>query len=719
MNSGSSSSNMLLLLSANSERIQVRIKGNLRNSLASNGSKQVLSSCTIPCLGGDSCSANLHRYCGGLIRRICSRCKMRNCADVSSASVNSCSSSNFKSRGVSLTIVVVVAILMLVALVLPNHVVHGTVCRNNNSRRNNSCRNNKFCKNNFNKRSSKKFSKNSSSKKFSNKNNNFSNKKDSHKFWCFARGTIKTKPGPFQRFLFFPTFTFLRYHGICGRLGWGGNHNRVEVCSVVSGGGRKGRLSFSRVGFFISKFASNSMPSCRTSTLLVTVYLGNVDSDRVSGLALYVTRSNSVGSVDGVSNISYSGRSANNINSGASLVITPVTTDYNLGITGVDNENLNRANNAISGLRSVPNCGATVTDSDFFGRMGGVKVSLVNRAKGLTPTSGGLCTLESMATAISSETLVSTDVVDGGLTTNSGGVILSIGYKDNTFVGGRGSTTTLTGAVMNVNGDYNEGVVTIVAGVSRPLNEGIKGTLRIVRTISILHNGNSGDLHRLSICLTTGVLSLSFQESVSRYVVRTAGTLSDNETFSGFHRLIRTRNKSISCVGSADLFGGSGYIHSVLSPYSKCVFSTSAKGVNRTTIVLNTNERGGSSGVSVTTKVMLHGGANREIGGNSTLTALCASYRTETSDTRGLCLGTVGVTSGPPRGGGLVCNAVGWCFPLPISSGATVSQRARCNEQGQKSFCTRGVRCGCGQQQGNESCHNGLRHSPGWRYHNF
>ncbi len=243
-----------------------------------------------------------------------------------------------------------------------------------------------------------------------------------------------------------------------------------------------------------------------------------------------------------VGKLHISGRSANNINSGADLVITPIITDLNMGITGVDKHKLNRANNAVSGLRTVRNFGASVPATRFRGVIGSINVTVIKRGTALTPTSGLLCTLESIATAISDLPLVISDVVNGGLTTSSSYVILSIGANDNSFVGAIREDHRLTRTVIRVNRYTNGGIHTLVASVSQPLNGTVNGSFRMGRTVRALGNGKPSSLAKLYIVLTSRVLGLTRGNDLRRYHTRTLHIVGSNATLGAFTSVIRTRN---------------------------------------------------------------------------------------------------------------------------------------------------------------------------------
>lgn len=314
-------------------------------------------------------------------------------------------------------------------------------------------------------------------------------------------------------------------------------------------------------------------------------------------------------------------------------------------MTGVDKHKLKRANKALSGLRSVPNFRVRVSRGRFTTVIGRGGITIVKRSNGLYPTSGGLCTLQSIAKAIGSLPLVTDSVVYGGVTTKTSTVILSIGAKTNTFVGARRSTGTLTRTVIGVNGLTNHGAVTVVSSVDRPLKMTIKGTLRIRITVRALGNGKPGSLRTLYVRLKDRVICLNKgSTSLTRTHRLMARGLHGNGTLRGFGIFITSRKKGPTMISSCSLVPRTSHRRSILTRTSKCIARVITSSVNITTVLLNTKHTAGRDVVSLTTKLGVLGGINSPIRGNRTVIEVFTGG-TSFNPTRGLVRRTCSVNS--------------------------------------------------------------------------
>lgn len=348
-----------------------------------------------------------------------------------------------------------------------------------------------------------------------------------------------------------------------------------------------GELSREEIEFFVSGFASGTIPDYQVSAWAMAVLLNGMSARETTDLTLAMVASGDRLDLTGVVPIAVDKHSTGGVGDKVTLVVAPTVAACGLPVGKMSGRGLGFSGGTLDKLETIPGYRTDLSTEEFLAQLRATGIVVSGQSADLAPADGKLYALRDVTGTVPSIPLIASSVMSKKIASGAQAILLDVKVGHGAFMETIERARQLAELMVSIGKLSGRRTVALLSDMNQPLGHAVGNALEMAEAIETLQGGGAADFreHCLVVCSHLLVLGETAKNmKAARNMVEAA--IANGTAWGKFRVWIAAQGGDLHFVDQPERLPRAQYIETVPAQARGYVAEVNAREIGETSVDL-------------------------------------------------------------------------------------------------------------------------------------
>ncbi|MHB1686355.1 MAG: thymidine phosphorylase [Ignavibacteriaceae bacterium] len=339
--------------------------------------------------------------------------------------------------------------------------------------------------------------------------------------------------------------------------------NTVELIRKKRDGGI---LSKDEIKFLISSYTKNNIPDYQFSSLLMAIYLNEMNVEETSYLTEAMLYSGKVVDLNFLKGEKIDKHSTGGVGDKTSLILAPIVAAAGVYVPMISGRGLGHTGGTLDKLESIPGFRTNLSLPEYKSVLKKCGAVLIGQTKDIAPADKLIYSLRDVTGTVESIPLITASIMSKKLAEGIDGLVLDVKTGSGAFMQKEKDALRLADSLMNTAKSFGKKVIGFITDMNQPLGNYIGNWFEVYESIKVLKGESRGELLELSKTLAGAMIFLGGKASSLEEGIGFSQRMIDSgKAYEKFLEIIELQGGDIRYIENPERYPKSKIIEKVIS----------------------------------------------------------------------------------------------------------------------------------------------------------
>ena len=262
-----------------------------------------------------------------------------------------------------------------------------------------------------------------------------------------------------------------------------------------------GKLSGEEIRYFVSGYATGSIPDYQASAFLMAVFFSKMDDEETFYLTDAMKNSGDVMDLSAIPGIKIDKHSTGGVGDKTTLIATPIAAACGVPIAKMSGRSLGFTGGTIDKLESIPGFNTALDPAYIVAQVEAVGMAVAGQSASLDKADKLLYALRDVTGTVDNKSLIASSIMSKKLAAGSDGILLDVKCGKGAFMHNEKDAEELAELMVEIGRRAGKRTVAVISGMDQPLGRAVGNSAEVVEAIETLKGRGPVDTTQLSLYL--------------------------------------------------------------------------------------------------------------------------------------------------------------------------------------------------------------------------
>ena len=340
----------------------------------------------------------------------------------------------------------------------------------------------------------------------------------------------------------------------------------MNMIDIISKKRDNQKLTKEEIEFFINGYVKGEIPDYQVSSLLMAIFLNNLDDDETFNLTMAMLNSGEVMDLSKIEGIKADKHSTGGVGDKVSLVLGPIIASFGVKLAKMSGRGLGHTGGTLDKLESIPGFNINISNTRFINQVNDIGLSIIGQTQNLVPADKLLYALRDVTATVNSIPLIASSIMSKKLASGADIIVIDVKVGSGAFMKTIDDAIKLSKLMVKIGNLAGKHVSCIITDMDEPLGFAIGNNLEVIEAINTLKGNGPKDLLDVTIKLVSKILikaNLYTNEDDAKKAI--LEHIENGSALKKLMKMVEYQDGDNSYIFNTELFPKSKYVYEVKS----------------------------------------------------------------------------------------------------------------------------------------------------------
>lgn len=322
----------------------------------------------------------------------------------------------------------------------------------------------------------------------------------------------------------------------------------MNIVDIINKKRLNKELTYEEIKYFIDGIMSGEIKDYQASSLLMAICINKMTDDEVISLTKCIIESGDVFEFPGINELICDKHSTGGVGDKTTLLILPLCKSSGVKLAKLSGRALGNTGGTIDKLESIKGFNVNLSDQEIYDLVKNEGVCISSQTKNITPADKILYALRDVTGTVSSVHLIAASIMSKKIATSPDVILLDVKVGSGALLTNYEDTLELSRLMIKIGEAFNKKVIVYLTDMDSPLGNNVGNSLEVIEVMNILQNKTYNDLTKLSIEITSELLSASKDISFDEARRTVIDNFENGNAYNAFLKIIKNQGGIIESI---------------------------------------------------------------------------------------------------------------------------------------------------------------------------
>jgi pyrimidine-nucleoside phosphorylase len=283
----------------------------------------------------------------------------------------------------------------------------------------------------------------------------------------------------------------------------------MRAIDIIDKKKRGQALETNEIDWFVSSYASGSIPDYQASAWLMAIWFSGMDAREAAALAHTMACSGDRVDLSSIPGKKVDKHSTGGVGDTTTLVAMPLAAACGLPVAKMSGRGLGHTGGTLDKLESIPGLSTTQSTENFIRIVKKTRLAVVGQSDRLAQADRMLYALRDVTSTVDSLPLIAASIMSKKIAAGADAIVLDVKTGSGAFMESLSDARALANAMVELGREAGRETVALVTDMNQPLGRAVGNGLEVAEAVEILSGKHfGGRLYRLSLEIGAWMLVL-------------------------------------------------------------------------------------------------------------------------------------------------------------------------------------------------------------------
>ena len=299
-------------------------------------------------------------------------------------------------------------------------------------------------------------------------------------------------------------------------------------------------LKEEEIEYVVKGYVNGDIPDYQMSSLLMAIVLRGMTEHEIIILTRCMLESGDRLDLSDIDCV-VDKHSTGGVGDKTTLIVAPLVASVGCKVAKMSGRGLGHTGGTIDKLESIPKFNVNLNREEFIMHVKKIGVSIVSQTSNLVPADKKIYALRDVTGTVESNALIASSIMSKKIASGSKNLVIDVKVGNGALIKTRKSARELAKLMIKIGKSYGIKVICLLTNMDVPLGHCIGNALEVEEAISVLKDGERGELRDLCVELSSYMVSLGLEISYREAKKRVIDSLDSGAAYQKFREFVRSQ----------------------------------------------------------------------------------------------------------------------------------------------------------------------------------
>ncbi len=326
----------------------------------------------------------------------------------------------------------------------------------------------------------------------------------------------------------------------------------MDILSIIEKKKNKEALTYEEIEFSVMGYVKDEIKDYQMSSLLMAIVLNGMTDEETINLTKVMLESGDKVDLGRINGVVADKHSTGGVGDKTTLIVAPLVASLGVKVAKMSGRGLGHTGGTIDKLEAIEGFKVNLSDEEFINQVNKVGCAVISQTKNIVPADKKIYALRDVTGTTQSIPLIASSIMSKKLASSASIIVIDVKVGNGALMKTKDDAIKLANLMIKIGKKYDKKVVCVLSNMEEPLGKNIGNGLEVEEAIEVLKGNGPSDVTKLSIILSSIMVSLALNISEEEAKIRLNDSIKSGKALNKFKEFVNAQNGNIEKIAKED-----------------------------------------------------------------------------------------------------------------------------------------------------------------------